>query len=129
MGLIKSAKIRRRMNELVKMLGGEIEDPGCNFANGDGYYQLKPEAVRMFDNAFIEAVKEFEPALFHEYEKKGLLFVITNYFTGRWLDDSGSPLYGPVMVRFNVDDKFRRWGQMYYATHPGEGKDKKLGDL
>lgn len=127
--MIKSIKIRRKMEALVKMLGGDLEDPGCSFANGDGYYQLTPEAVRMFDNAFIEAVKELEPSLFNEYAKKGLQFVITNYFTGRWLDDNNSPLYRPLMVRFNVDAKFRRWGQMYYATHPGEGKDVKLGDL
>lgn len=117
------------MKDLAAMLGGDIEDSDCSFGNGDGYYQLTPEAVRMFDNAFIEAVKELEPALFNEYVKAGIQFVIKNYFTGRWMDDSNSGLNYPLRIRFNVDDKFRRWGQMYYANNPGEGKQVKLGDL
>lgn len=122
-------KISRKIKELTKLLGGEIDDPGCEFANGGGYYQLTAEAVRQFDHHFTEAVKEFEPDLFNAYAKKNIPFVVKNYFTGRWLDDSNSRLYGVAMIRFNIDDKFRRWGQMYYANNPDAGKQIKLGDL
>lgn len=123
------AKGTKHVKKLTKILGGAVEDPGCNFANGDGFYQLTPEAVRMFDNAFIEAVKELHPDLFNAYASKGLPFVILNYFTGRSLDDMNSPLYGVHGMRMCVDDKFRRWGQPYYALNPAAGEQKKLGDL
>lgn len=126
---LKYNKIYKRVKDLCNMLGGPINDPGCNFANGDGYYQLTPEMVRRFDNAFIEAIKEFEPELFKEYSDKNLPFVITNYFTGRWLDDNNSPLYTAVMLRHRVDEKFRLWGQTYYAMNPEKGKQNKLGDF
>lgn len=119
----------KRINNIYKILGGRIEDPGCNFANGGGYYQLTPEAIRMFDNAFIEAVKEMEPELFKKYEKAGRPFNIKDYAVGRWLNDSGSPLYGSLITRLCIDDKFRRWGQIYYANNTSEGKNVKLGDL
>lgn len=127
--MLKARKLNRIVKELTQLLGGEIADPGCGFANGDGYYQLTAESVRQFDHGFTEAVKEFEPDLFAEYSKKNLTFVVRNYFTGRWLDDTMSPLNSLVRIRYNIDDKFRRWGQMYYANNPNIGKQVKLGDL
>lgn len=122
-------KIKKAEERLHKLLGGSVEDPGCNFVNGDGYYQLSAEQVRQFDFAFVEAVKEFVPDLFNYFVVDNKPFNIKSYYVGRYLDDNGSILYKSLMLRYTIDDKFRRWGQPYYAINPGTGKDNNLGSL
>lgn len=121
---LKRNKMLDEMKALKKLLGGDIKDKGCNFANGDGFVQLSESDIKLFDTMFLKIVEKYEPWILKNFtdslttnEQK-----VKSYGMGRSLDDSGSPLYSLVSLRHCVDHKFRRWGQPYFAINPTEGK-------
>jgi hypothetical protein len=88
------------------------KDPGCKFANGEGYIQLTEEELALFNDIYRAAIRDFKPDLLPQFNAnpKGII--------GRYLDDSDSPLYSLWGIACQIDAKRRLWGQPYYANHP-----------
>lgn len=134
--LYKNAKDASKRDEVVKetkkvlgLLGGEKKDPGCRFANGEGYFQLTKENVEWFDHEFLQLVKKHEAWIFKNYLTKAGKSdseLIRSHVLIRCLGDNSSPLYSALSIRLCVDNQHRRWGQPYFATNPNEGKQVKL---
>lgn len=103
--------------DLERLLGGK-KDPGCRFANGEGYYQLTAKDVEEFDCQFPATLKKFE-----KFEKWALS---SGSLIGRRLSDLNSVFYGVWGLRQCVDKRNRRWGQPYFALNPSEGKQIEL---
>lgn len=121
----KKESILKEVKKLLKLLGEDKvikANLGCNFVNGDGYFQLSKEEVDLFDQLFFELIKRFEPWILDEYKELS----IRSYVLGRCLDDSNSPLYGSLITRLCVDSQYRRWGQIYFANNPKEAKQMRL---
>lgn len=103
--------------ERVNSMLPRAVDTNCRFANGHGYIQHDKAKVEAFRQAIAELIRSegFDETVvksFLEYPR-GL--------AGRCLDDGGSLLYDLWSRSSCIDDKWREWGQAYYALHPEQG--------
>lgn len=114
---MKYENIIQQVDDIMKDFPRIIEDDNSNFANGGGYIQ--------HEKIYVDRAR-------HEITKLGNeLFKIsppTSFgWIGRWFDDSGYIcLYSAWGRLSHIDDKYREWGQGYYAANPHEGKQIKL---
>ena len=91
-------------------------DDGCSFTNGHGYIQHTPEEVNQFHIAVAVLIRlEYNDEHAQTFLKnpRGIIH--------RILDDPKCPL-GRTMNRvFCIDDRYREWGQPFYAMNPDQG--------
>ncbi len=105
-----------QVNEIMGTLPARPDDKGCDFSNGDGYWQHEP--------ATVLAVRD------------ALLTLARRNFAHKWLDQSladptvdwswAARIIGegprPIADAWNrigcIDKQFREWGQPYYAMNP-----------
>jgi hypothetical protein len=73
-------------------------DQIVDFKNGGGYIQQDHIVIEEIKNYFIERFGGF-------------------MISGRYLDDSKSPLYEIWTRIYSIDSEYREWGQPYYANN------------
>lgn len=78
------------------------------WSNGEVYLQCNPEAVKRAKELFVSLYN-------HQVDKQITDF---NQVNGRFLDDSGTPVYGLWNMLTWIDDQNRMWGQGYYRINP-----------
>lgn len=135
LSLSKAEEYQKNLDEaerLSDLLGGtNIKDDGCNFANGDGYYLLNTKKVELF-------IRDFSAwALQNVYGKdfKGPadpIIICRSGYLGRYLSDGDSPFCRPHSIFSSVilkAERWRRYGQPYFANHPEKAKNICLGEL
>ena len=97
------------------------EDKHCEFANGRWCYQRTGGEYLLFIEAFIKAVKDYEPWIAGQYKSEGGFkkeHVGSGYMIGRYLGDGNSELCRQYHIISNICPKcFRQWGQPYHAAH------------
>lgn len=108
----KHERLVKELKAIMKPLGKKPKDPGCRFANGDGYIQHDLEDV--------EKAKQDLLNLFNRGQKEKMGFS----YLGRYLNDNMSPAYDEWLRLYSVDVHGREWGQPFYAQNPGKGKQE-----
>lgn len=113
---IKYERLSKKVDKLMKGLGKEVEDEGCEFGNGGWYVQHDKQIVKKAkENIVILAKKELK---IEENYKFGS-------FIGRYIDDSGVNCIKNAYSRLQcIDIKGREWGQPYFAFNPNKGVQK-----
>lgn len=99
-----------------------VEDPHCDFANGNWCIQRTEEFYNRLLDALVEMVEKYEPWTAKSFRESGNTLsrnVVKGYsFLGRYLDDGNSDLYHWWGIQGNICPVcFREYGQMYYASH------------
>lgn len=105
----------KKVDKIMLMFPVLPKDNSCEFANGGGYIQ--------HERSVVEKAKEEITALGNK------LFKISPPasfgWIGRYFDDSGKTcLYSAWGRLSNIDNKFREWGQGYFAINPDKGVQK-----
>ena len=110
----------KQIDELLKPLGDVPQNDGCRFANGEGYIQQDKFIVAQIKLDLIKLTAK-------ELNDPSWLESKVNFMNlGRWLDDSGNPLYSAWGRLINIDDHGREWGQAYYALNPDKATFIKI---
>lgn len=98
---------------------------GVDFSNGCGFIQQDGEQVKEVKIKLLEIFKRYSD---HQWIKQ----TIDNdnaslSFVGRLIDDMNiRPLNSAWYRLMCIDNKFREWGQAYFALNPDKGKQIKL---
>jgi len=96
------------MHAIILIIEGAfppVVDEHCDFANGGWTEQRSKDWLDRYKERIIEAVGDIGYPPF-------------SYGWFRYLDDSGSMLYGPACRILNVCPKcYREWGQPYHVNH------------
>jgi hypothetical protein len=114
----------KSVKELYKLLKPIPENDGCRFANGHGFVQQDPIAVQEFKRKVM-----LMGAAHHEKMvewAKNPIDVHPQSIVGRILSDCDSVLYKAWSRVMCMDDKYREWGQPYYALNPDEGEQVEV---
>ena len=118
---IKSEKKNGGIKRLFSFWKYPKDDGTCRFANGEWCYRRTEGEYKMFQEALIKAINDYEPWIAKQYEKHGGLrkeYVKGGTMIGRYLDDGNSELYSYYHILSNICSVcFREWGQPYYANH------------
>lgn len=115
----KYERLLVKIQKVELILGRKPKDSNCNFSNGDGYVQHSKKDVLAFKSAIVELCRKYCK---HEVFNYPLKEIYPMGLGGRILDDSNSPIRRPWNRLCCIDEKYREWGQPYYALHPNEGK-------
>lgn len=107
-----------------KLLKPTPKNDGCDFANGGGYVQQDPIKVQEFKRQIMLMGAEHHSKM--EEWAKNPMEVHPQSIVGRILSDCDSTLYEAWYRVMCMDDKFREWGQPYYAMHPTKGKSVEV---
>lgn len=107
----------KRINAMLR----RAVDEGCNFANGYGFVQQTPEALKRFDEAFAEFL-----AGYISQETANLYSKCPQGIVGRYLSDGGGAFYDAAyrlwVRRYSIDEENREWGQPFYAMPQNKGR-------
>lgn len=106
-----------------KLLKDTPKNDGCDFANGGGYVQQDPVKVQEFKRQ-IMLMGATHHAKMAEWARNPQE-VHPQSIVGRILSDCDSLLYSAWNRVMCMDDKFREWGQPYYAINPHKGEQKE----
>ena len=103
----------------------------CGFANGGGYFQHHPNAVRGVKRGLIDLTRPHLEEWFRTQEDvhgKNMMDIHPSWF-GRMLD-GGCPALEKAWSRMcriitdtSIDLNGREYGQQYYTMHPETAKD------
>lgn len=105
-----------------KLLRPTPKNDGCDFTNGGGYVQQDALKVQEFKRQIM-----LLGARHHEKMAewaKNPIEVHPQSIVGRILSDCDSDLYDAWHRVMCMDDKFREWGQPYYAINPDKGEQR-----
>jgi len=111
------------VKDAYKLLKPTPQDDGCDFANGGGYVQQDPIKVQEFKRQIMLMGAEHHSKM-AEWAKNPME-VHPQSIVGRILSDCDSTLYGAWNRVMCMDDKFREWGQPYYAINPDKGEQRE----
>ena len=101
----KHQKILDIKNEIYELLGGDVDPHSCDFANGDGYYQLT-------ERNYLKSLKLVA-------KLKKLAGVPEDYsITSRFCYENEHTLSTGALIACIDHDTLRRYGQPYYKLHP-----------
>ncbi len=109
---------------LPDLIDKELGNESTAFGNGSGYIQHNSDVVDKCQRSFMDYCYEVlgnKVFLEKKIHKQGIV--------GRYLDDSGTDLYVYWHRFMCIDDKYREWGQPYFAINPDKGTQRCLNDL
>ena len=100
---------------------------GADSTNGSGYVQQDAEVVKSVKNDLVRIAAGYhDPELFGSVLNTPTEQIHPRGYFARMLDESESPVQDSWWRIGCIDDKFREWGQWYYAINSGTGKDVAL---
>lgn len=117
---IKRDDLLLKISEIEDLLPDKPKDKGCMFSNGKGYLPVDEKKFNLAKDKLMLLATEITGKDF-----QGNLHGII----GRYLDDSGSPAYSLLYRMQCVDNKFRMWGQPYFALNPMEGIQEQFKEI
>ena len=101
-----------RVRQTMQLFCNLPKDENCRFANGKGYLQHKKEDVITARKEIVELGNEY----FNQKDKWSFGAI------GRLFNDAEcNILYAAWQRLSNCDNKYREWGQGYYAVNPNKG--------
>ena len=94
------------------------KDDGCRFANGGGYVQQDASVVK-------EAKRRLMEIAAAKLRRDDLLKEDVHVSWALRLLDGALPPVERALSRFYcMDERFREWGQPFYASHPDEAESQ-----
>lgn len=113
------------IDEVVSLLPPRPKDDGCNFANGDGYIQHDPMKFGRVREALLRIANRLYP---HKWFDQALAKPneVHSSYPARLIDETSRPLATAWYRVSCTDNKFREWGQPYYANNPSEAKEQHV---
>lgn len=117
---LKHEQLLKSIEDIMDKMPAKPKDDGCSFANGHGYLQHDLASLRAAKDAIFDIWNGPENV------KEGAKKASGPTIIGRYLDDSGSPLYEPYMRLACVDSQGWEWGQAYYSLHPEKAEHIRL---
>lgn len=119
-------KYEFKMNQIEKIMQNLPQEPdSCNFRNGGGYLQHDPEIVK---KAMIEILKLSEIDFKEDKEKifENPFSYRQSYYIGRVMTDGNNICWSAWCRFLSMDNKYREWGQPYFALNPDKGEQIRL---
>jgi len=117
----------------VNQIMSQIEDckkydEGLGFSNGEGYVQHKPETFLKVKREILELVKT---KIDHHWIQQTIDAIGTDDVHPSWVgrilgDYNFDPIYKAWYRISCTDNKYREWGQGYFAANPEKGKQIEL---
>lgn len=112
------------IKDAYKLLKPIPKNDGCDFANGKGFIQQDPLKVQEFKRQIL-----LLGAIHHEKMAewaKDPISVHPQSIVGRILSDCDDLLYRAWSRVMCIDDKWREWGQPYFAINPDKGEQVEV---
>lgn len=92
---------------------------GTDFSNGSGYIQHDEANVLAVRNEFLEFVKRYTGDINTIQQTIDEGFSVHPSWAGRMIDECAPNSISKHWYRFMcMDDRFREWGQPFYASNP-----------
>lgn len=104
--------------KIMATLPKRPDDRGCKFSNGEGYLQHNRKKFLAARAALLRIGNRLFP---HKWFKQALADTTVHAsWCARLIDETSQPLATAWSRILCTDDKFREWGQQYFAAHPEE---------
>ncbi len=123
----KDAKARdsliKSMSWFDKLLP-PAKDETCRFSTGHGFVQRNASVVKKAKEKLIMLTEKQIPEWFktqREKHKTDFTKVHSSWFL-RMIEGNAPPLSHAWLRLGCIDDRYREWGQPYYASHPDKGE-------
>jgi len=111
--------ILRNIDVVMRRL---VKSPDTNeFQNGRGYIQQDAAAVELVKNAIIDMWVGDKDICRGARQYPARYSILARIFS-----DCNSPLKEPWHRLCCIDDRYREWGQMFFAINPDQGEQYSL---
>lgn len=116
----------KRVNEIMNVLPQLPNEENCNFLNGDGFIQ---HDKKILQKVRIELLEEIKQHIKHKWVQQTIDDENAHpSYVGRLIDEYQINPLSKAWHRFMCIDKLgREWGQPYFASNPGKGKQICVG--
>lgn len=120
--MVEAEKCQEMCEDLKKNPFLNIEDSGCEFANGHGYLQLEKKQYDEMTLWLTEKIKKYNKWAYDDWKKNNPKYdfreCLWGGFIGRYLGDGDSKLYKYWSKLYCICPKcYKQYGQPYYAIN------------